>query len=109
MGRIQDKVAIVTGGGDGIGHGICRRFAREGAKLVIAELNPKDGQRVAEEVEKEFGVDAAFIETDVSDKAANIAMVDFAKQRFGGRHQHAHLCRTHTVTSKFRVDVSGVE
>jgi NAD(P)-dependent dehydrogenase (short-subunit alcohol dehydrogenase family) len=83
MGRIQDKVAIVTGGGDGIGHAICRRFAAEGAKILVAELNADNGARVADELRKQFDADARFIETDVARREDNEAMVDFAQQTWG--------------------------
>jgi NAD(P)-dependent dehydrogenase (short-subunit alcohol dehydrogenase family) len=82
-GRLHDRVAIVTGGGDGIGHGICRRFAAEGAKVVVAELNDATGPKVAQEIHDEFGVDAFAIRTDVSNKADVTAMVDAARDRFG--------------------------
>ena len=41
MGRLEGRVAVVTGGGDGIGRGICRRFAAEGAKVLVAELHER--------------------------------------------------------------------
>jgi len=83
MGRIQDKVAVVTGGGDGIGHAICRRFAAEGAKVLVAELNPEDGARVAEELRKDFDADALFLQTDVGSRDDNIAMIDYVKESWG--------------------------
>ena len=83
MGRIQGKVAIVTGGGDGIGEAICRRYAAEGAKLVIAELDAENGERVADAVRKDFDADVRFIETDVANKDDNLAMVELAKKEFG--------------------------
>lgn len=83
MGRIQDKVAIVTGGGDGIGYGICRRFAAEGAKILVAEISAEAGERVAKEIASEFGVDARSIGTDVGVKQDNLAMVDLAQQTWG--------------------------
>jgi len=73
----------VTGGGDGIGHGICRRFAAEGAKLLIAEVNAENGEKVAEEVRKEFGADARFLHTDVSKQHDNVEMVNHARDVFG--------------------------
>jgi NAD(P)-dependent dehydrogenase (short-subunit alcohol dehydrogenase family) len=45
--RLEGKVAIVTGGGSGFGEAICRRFAEEGAKVVVADMDPVGGERVA--------------------------------------------------------------
>ena len=83
MGRIQDKVAVVTGGGDGIGHAVCRRFAKEGAKVLVAELNPEDGKRVTDELVQEFGADARFVQTDVGQREDNVAMIDHARESWG--------------------------
>jgi NAD(P)-dependent dehydrogenase (short-subunit alcohol dehydrogenase family) len=83
MPRLQDRVAIVTGGGDGIGRGIVRRFAREGAKVLVAEIDKGRGTRVARECQEEFGIDVRFAEIDVADKEANVAMVDTARRAWG--------------------------
>jgi NAD(P)-dependent dehydrogenase (short-subunit alcohol dehydrogenase family) len=68
-GRLQDKVAIVTGAGQGIGAAIARCFAREGARVVIAECNVVTGAAIAAELPE-----ARFIETDVSSAASVAAM-----------------------------------
>ena len=81
-GRIEGKVAIVTGGGDGIGQAICRLFAREGARLVVAELNKAKGEAMAKEI-VDAGGEAVFIQTDVGRKQDNLAVVDLAVERFG--------------------------
>jgi len=83
MQRLLDRVAIVTGAGAGIGRGIARRFASEGAKVVIAEINTATGARVAEEIRTEFGTLAEFIQTDVADKGRVTGMVETAARTFG--------------------------
>ena len=83
MGRLQDRVAVITGAGDGIGHGIARKFAAEGAKVLVAELHADAGERVAAELRDEFGVDAVAQHTDVSDKEQVLTMIAAAQQRWG--------------------------
>ena len=79
MGRLGGKVALVTGGGKGIGRGIVRRFAAEGANVLVAELDEAAGEAVA----KELGDDVAFRATDVADKAQIDAAVSDALDRWG--------------------------
>lgn len=83
MARLQDRVAVITGAGDGIGHGIARRFAAEGAKVMVAELNATAGARVAAELRHEFGIDAVDQPTDVSSKDQVVAMIAAAQARWG--------------------------
>ena len=64
---LQDKVAVVTGGGRGIGRGIVKRFAREGARVVLAQRDPESGERTRSEVEAEGGT-ALFVQTDVAQR-----------------------------------------
>jgi NAD(P)-dependent dehydrogenase (short-subunit alcohol dehydrogenase family) len=83
MGRLQGKVAVITGGGVGIGHGIARKFASEGATVIVAEINPETGARTAGELKADFGATAEFLPTDVTKKDQVEGMIAFAVERFG--------------------------
>jgi acetoin reductase-like protein len=81
--RLEGKVAIVTGGGSGIGRGICLRYGQEGAKVVVADLNAEAAASVAEEV-RAAGGEASGIAVDVRKQDQVQAMVDHAVEAFGG-------------------------
>ena len=83
MGRLDGRVAIITGAGQGIGRGVARRFATEGAAVVVAERNPDTGAAVAREVSDQLGGDARFVPTDVLDGDQVTAMVDATLEAFG--------------------------
>ncbi|WP_353189719.1 SDR family oxidoreductase [Pandoraea pnomenusa] len=80
--RLQDKVAIVTGAGSGFGEGIARTFAREGAAVIVNDLNREAGERVAGEI-AEAGGRAAFVYGDVSREDDHVTLLDEAVTRFG--------------------------
>ncbi len=80
--RFSNKVAIITGAGQGIGKGLALRFAREGADVVIAEYNADSARAVASEIEA-LGVRAMPYPIDVSDPAAAKQMVRDVVQAFG--------------------------
>src|SRR5688500_5398741 len=82
-GALAGRTAIVTGAGDGIGKGVARRFAAEGARVLVAEIDTANGERAARELREEFGAEALFQATDVTDKAQVHAMVDTAVRTWG--------------------------
>jgi NAD(P)-dependent dehydrogenase (short-subunit alcohol dehydrogenase family) len=77
-GTLQEKVALVTGAGQGIGLGIARRLHAAGATVVIAEYNVDTGQAAADGMER-----ASFIPTDVTCREQVVAAVENALARFG--------------------------
>jgi len=81
--RFEGKIAVVTGAGRGIGEGYAKALAREGASVVVAELDPENGERVAKEIEAEGG-HALFVRTDVSSEESTAAMGEAAVGELGG-------------------------
>ncbi len=81
-GILQGKVAIVTGAGMGLGQAAAIAFAREGAKVVVADIDVKNGQKTVEMIKK-VGGEAVFIRTDVSKEADVEEMVAKTVATFG--------------------------
>ena len=81
-GRLEDRVAVVTGGGNGIGRACCVRFAQEGADVVVADLLEDAGTETVALV-KETGREALFVQLDAADVASNDSMAQVARERFG--------------------------
>jgi len=79
---LSDKIGLVTGGGMGIGRAICLAYAREGAKVVVADFNPEGGAETVQLI-RESGGDALFVQADVSDEAQVKAMVETAVAHYG--------------------------
>ena len=79
---LTDRVAIVTGAGRGIGKACALRFAIEGARLVISDINFENVSRVADEITSSGGV-ATAIKTDISDENDVNAMVEVALKQYG--------------------------
>lgn len=82
MGRVEGKVALVTGGASGLGKADCRRLAEEGAKVVIADIDRAGADALAGEI----GEAAIALRLDVSSEADWIAALAVTEQHFGGLH-----------------------
>src|SRR3954451_10931730 len=82
VGRVQDRVVIITGGAGGIGAAACRAIAAEGGKVVVADLDEAAARGVADSIVSGGG-EAEAIAVDVTDRAQVKAMIDRAVDVFG--------------------------
>jgi len=83
-GLLKDKVAIVTGGAKGLGYGISRRMASEGASLLITGRDGAATEKVAAEIRAEFGTQAVGMSADMGVKEEVLGMIQRAVDEFGG-------------------------
>ena len=81
-GRLEGKVALITGGASGIGEATARLFAKEGAKVVITDVQTEKGQAVADGI-KAAGGEAAFVKANVVREAQAKRMVEFTVRKYG--------------------------
>jgi NAD(P)-dependent dehydrogenase (short-subunit alcohol dehydrogenase family) len=81
-GRLDGKVALVTGGGSGIGQATALIFAREGAKVVVADITVEGGEETVRQIQAAGG-DATFVKTDVSKAAEVEALVNKTVETYG--------------------------
>jgi NAD(P)-dependent dehydrogenase (short-subunit alcohol dehydrogenase family) len=105
VGRLDGKVALVTGGGGSIGGATARAFAREGAKVVLVDLNEEGLRALA----AELGDDVAVaVPGDVTDSSAVAGAVSAAVERFGGLHiafANAGVFGSHSAIAEYPEDV----
>jgi len=85
MGRLNGKVALITGAGGGIGRAAAKRFSAEGARVVVVDVNEHAGRGLEEEIGA-CGGSARFTLADVSQSADVHAMIAFAEEQFGALH-----------------------
>ncbi|GCB52461.1 SDR family NAD(P)-dependent oxidoreductase [Streptomyces sp. NL15-2K] len=106
MGRLEEKVAVVTGAASGIGAATARRVAAEGAHTVVADLNLDGAKAVTEEI-REAGGSATAVLVDLGDIESVRAMVDAAVEAYGGLDiLHNNAAATHLAAHQ---DLAVVE
>ncbi|MGB3065514.1 SDR family NAD(P)-dependent oxidoreductase [Sphingobacterium thalpophilum] len=113
MGKLEQKVAVITGGGSGIGRAISLEFAAEGAKVYILDLNEEGGEAVVEEIESAGG-QAVFSRCNVTDQqevvtiAQNIGKIDILVNNAGIAHVgNLENCKSEDFERIFNVNVKG--
>src|SRR5947208_7436249 len=80
--KLKDKVAIITGAGQGLGRAYALRFVSEGAKVAIAEINDANAEQVAKEIEAGGG-EAIALHVDVSDETSTQELADAVVAKWG--------------------------
>jgi sorbitol-6-phosphate 2-dehydrogenase len=83
MRALEDRIALVTGGAQGLGEAICHRLAREGAHVTVADLNLTSAEKVAADIKSHTDRRAIAVKVDVTDEALVEAMVHRTIQAFG--------------------------
>jgi len=119
MGRLEDKVAIVTGGGTGIGEATCHRFVEEGAKVAVFDVNAEAGSGTAADLAAK-GADAIFVKVDVAQEADVAKGVSAVTDRWGridvlvnnaaipGVNKYTHEVTVDDWDRIFSINVKGV-
>jgi NAD(P)-dependent dehydrogenase (short-subunit alcohol dehydrogenase family) len=97
--RLNGKIAVITGAASGIGRATALRFAREGAKVVVADINAEAGTSTVEVIRQQGG-DAHFVQTDVGSPEQVRHMVEAAVETYGGLdilHNNAYWTEARTA------------
>src|SRR5690606_6776219 len=86
MGRVQNKIALVTGAAQGLGAAIARLLAREGAKVLLTDINIEGAEQRVAEIDALHPGSAGALQQDVTEETQWIRAIDVAHSRFGGLH-----------------------
>lgn len=108
--RLKDKVAVVTGAGDGIGRAIALEFAREGAKVVVSDIDETTGGATVADITGAGG-QARFVRCDVAKESEVQALIDMAEREFGRLDimvNNAGIARPDEWEATMAVNVDGV-
>ena len=103
---LDGKIGMVTGGGSGIGRATCLKFAAEGAKVLVVDMNPKEGEATVTTI-KDGGGSAVFAEADISNEQHVAGAVQVALKAFGGLHiasNNAALSAGQALLADFSTD-----
>lgn len=106
MSLLQNKVAIITGGGSGIGEAIAILYAQEGAKVIVTDVQEADGKTVVDKINAAGG-EAIFVKADASSPEDNEKVVATAVDHFGGLHiavNNAGIAGPLSFTGDYPVD-----
>jgi NAD(P)-dependent dehydrogenase (short-subunit alcohol dehydrogenase family) len=83
---LENKTAIVTGAGSGIGRAIALMYAREGANVVVSDISEKGGNETVQMISDQYKTESIFVRADVGSAADNEALVKATMDRFGALH-----------------------
>jgi len=83
--RLKNKIALITGGSSGIGREAAILFAKEGAKVVVVDINTREGNKTVKMITEKKKI-ASFCKADVSSERDCKRMINFAKRKYGGLH-----------------------
>ena len=106
MGRLDNKVAVVTGGARGIGKATCKVLAAEGASVAVTDIISEEGEQVVAEI-KENGGTADFWHLDTTRESEVQTVIDEAAEKFGGLHvlvNNAGIAGTNEATENISVE-----
>lgn len=108
MKLFEDKVAVITGAGSGIGREAALEFAAAGARVVVANRSREAGEQTVRQIEQAGGA-ACYCQTDVVEEGQVRALIEFAVDQYGGVDIAINNAGAEPVRSAFLADISGEE